>query len=222
MSRSRELQVERHLDGVTVTFAARSIGLVHLLMYCAVGAGILTGALILFLGIFLWQVPPIVLLVAAILGALVGGFRLGQEQDGGLANFLAQSVSARGGTILVSGLLSERRIPMVDVIAFDQGACMVITRDYRTIHLALSQPDPVRQVLAGAISEVLPGSPDGTPEDVPEAIRHMNAVPQKPRSSIWRQPFHLGKADLCSTPHFPARLAQTDQARVHSWVQWAA
>ena len=179
MSPSRELQVERHLDGVTVTFAERSIGLVHLLVYCAVGASILGSALAVFSAVTLWPVPLGLVLAACIIGALAGGMRLSQEHDGGLANFLAQSVSARGGTILVSGLLSEQRISMVDVIAFDRDACMLVTRDYRTIHLALSQPEPVRQVLASALSEVLPGSPDGTPEDVPEAIRHMKAVPQK-------------------------------------------
>ena len=179
MKRTQGATVERHLDGITVTLHDRYRGLLHLLFYCVIGAAIGLTLPMLFLFVFLTATPAWLSASLAILGVLAGSFQLGTTQDGGLANFLAQSISTRGGSILVSGLLSERRIPMVDVIAFDKEDCMLVTRDFRTLHLAPSQPPTVRMELAVALSEALTLSPDGVPADVPESLRRMKPAPQK-------------------------------------------
>lgn len=166
------LKVEQHMDGLTIAFRNRNAGLALMAHHMLIGGGVGLGLAMMPTLLLLWPLSHLFVLIAVTAAAVVIGALLNQRH-GGTADLLMHTVTVRGENLILDGWFTQRRIPLVDVVAFQQDGCVLITKENQALRLGAAHGDVARQELSNLLAETIASRPTGTAKDIPDSLRKL-------------------------------------------------
>ena len=113
-----------------------------------------------------FYVFPVLLLLAS-----VGAFLFAWAINHRIGPIVPLRIQTHGDNLTIHKGLRERRIPLADVLAFDEDACVIVTRQYRAIPLAPNTSPADRVRVLRALREAFRDRTSGDPDAIPDALR---------------------------------------------------
>lgn len=181
------------LDGVHIRItgvAGYSTGLISLLSSAVLGLLGMSAALSLLAVLFTprgilitsmmgFYVVPVSLLLISV-GALLSAKAINRR----IAPLVPLHITVHGDNLTVRQWMRERRIPLADVLAFNESACLIVTRQYQAISLAPNTSPEDQDRVLRALKAAFRDRTSGEPNAIPEALRRLLRTAPLPATRV--------------------------------------